>query len=37
MCKMEWDQRERDREIEEKMWKGDQKGMGGRREKKGRK
>ena len=34
---MEWTQREREREIEEKMWKGDQKGKGGRREEKGRK
>ena len=31
---MEWDQREREREIEEKTWRGDQKGKGGRREKK---
>ena len=31
---MEWDQREREREIEEKTWRGDQKGNGGRREKK---
>ena len=34
---MEWDQREREREIEEKTWRCDQKGKGGRREKKGRK
>ena len=34
---MEWAQREREREIEEKTWRGDQKGKGGRREKKGRK
>ena len=25
VCKMEWDQREREREIEEKTWRGDQK------------
>ena len=31
---MEWAQREREREIEEKTWRGDQKGKGGRREKK---
>ena len=35
---MEWAHREREREIEEKMWRGDQKkGKGGRREKKWRK
>ena len=34
VCKMEWAQREREREIEEKKWRGDQKGKGGRREKK---
>ena len=35
---MEWDQREKEREIEEKTWRGDQKkGKGGRREEKGRK
>ena len=34
---MEWAQREMEREIEEKTWRGDQKGKGGRREKKGRK
>ena len=32
---MEWAQREREREIEEKMWRGDKKGKGGRREEKG--
>ena len=37
MCKMEWAQREREREIEEKTWRGDQKEKGGRREEKGRK
>ena len=37
VCKMEWSQRERKREIEEKMWRGDQNGKGGRKEKKGRK
>ena len=37
VCKREWVQREREREIEEKMWRGDQKGKGGRREKKGEK
>ena len=37
MCKIEWTQRERERKIEEKMWRGDQKGKGGRREGKGRK
>ena len=37
VCKMEWAQREREREIEEKTWRGDQKGKGGRREKKWRK
>ena len=37
MYKMEWAQREKEREIEEKMWRGDQKGKGGRREEKGRK
>ena len=34
---MEWAQREREREIEEETWRGDQKGKGGRREKKGSK
>ena len=34
---MEWAQREREIEIEERMWRGDQKGKGGRREKRGRK
>ena len=34
---MEWAQREREREIEEKTWRGDQKGKGGRREEKGEK
>ena len=33
VCKMEWAQREREREIEEKTWRGDQKRKGGRREK----
>ena len=33
---MEWAQREREREIEEKTWRGDQKGKGGIREKKGK-
>ena len=37
MCKMERAHREREREIEEKTWRGDQKGKKGRREKKGRK
>ena len=32
---MEWAQREREREIDEKTWRGDQKAKGGRREKKG--
>ena len=31
---MEWAQSEREREIEEKTWRGDQKGKGGRREEK---
>ena len=31
---MEWAQRKRERKIEEKTWRGDQKGKGGRREKK---
>ena len=34
---MEWVKRERERKIEEKTWRGDQKGKGGRREKKGEK
>ena len=34
---MEWAQREKEREIEEITWRGDQKGKGGRREEKGRK
>ena len=34
---MEWAQREREREMEEKMLRGDQKGKGGRREEKGKK
>ena len=34
---MVWAQRERERGIEEKMWRGDKKGKGGRRDKKGRK
>ena len=37
VCKMEWAQREREKEIEEKTWRGDQKGKGGRREEKRRK
>ena len=37
MCKIEWVQRERERKIEEKTWRGDKKGKGGRREKKRRK
>ena len=28
VCKMEWAQREREREIEEKTWRGDQKREG---------
>ena len=34
---MEWAQREWEIEIEEKKWRGDQKGKGGRRQGKGRK
>ena len=34
---MEWAQREREREIEKKMWRGDQKGKEGRREEEERK
>ena len=30
MCKIEWAQREREKEIEEKTWRGDQKGKVGR-------
>ena len=32
---MEWAHREREREIEEKTWRGDQKGKGGRKGRKG--
>ena len=34
---MEWAEREMEREIEEKTWRGDQKGKGGRREERGKK